>query len=391
MSEQVLDEVAVNELEKTIRSFASVLGELRVAHAALAERAERVEADLCRANAELAAKVAELEAVLSSLPTGVVVRDASGRVTRANGPALSILGAEEADLLGSECWPGLAGTDASGEPRTLLREDGQELQVSGRFAAIQLEDGHEVGSVEILDDRTDFEAMREHVHRMDKVAALGTMAGGIAHEIRNPLNAARGYGSLLQQRADEDSVEGRWSRTIVAAVDECNAIVSSLLTLASPEGLNLETIEAGDWIEETLELCRRDAGEGIEHEIRTEITPCTFAGDRIKLRQALRNLVANAMGAQPEGGLVVVSLDTDDQGVHVRVTDAGPGIPAQLHARVGDPFFTTRAEGTGLGLALVNAITRLHGGSLEIRPEPAPEGGADIRIHLPPSPTRTER
>lgn len=391
MSDPTIDGPAVHELEGAIHAFSEVLGELRVAHAALSERAERVEADLCRANAELAAKVAELEAVLSSLPTGVVVRDSRGRVARANGPALEILGTREEELLGASEWPGLAGPDAGGESRELVRADGARLRVAGRYAPIRLADGRALGSVEILDDQTDVEAMRAHVHRMDKMAALGTMAGGIAHEVRNPLNAARGFAALLAERAADGSLEARWSRTIVAAVDECNAIVSSMLTLADPEGLAVETIDAAAWVGETLELCRRDVRDDALIALEHEVEPCTFAGDRIKLRQALRNLVANAMGAQPAGGRVRVRLTCDDAGVHVRVTDAGPGIPPQLVERVGDPFFTTRAEGTGLGLTLVHAITRLHGGSLEIRPEPAPEGGADIRIHLPLSPSQPQR
>jgi signal transduction histidine kinase len=111
-----------------------------------------------------------------------------------------------------------------------------------------------------------------------------------------------------------------------------------------------------------------------------------FAADRIKVRQALRNLVANAMQAQPDGGVVDVSIALDGNEVRLRVQDAGPGIPPELRSRVADPFFTTRAEGTGLGLALVNSIAELHGGRLEISNSPSPLGGADIAFRLPHQP-----
>jgi signal transduction histidine kinase len=108
-----------------------------------------------------------------------------------------------------------------------------------------------------------------------------------------------------------------------------------------------------------------------------------FAGDYIKLRQALRNLIANAIQAQPDGGSVHVEARLENGEVVLAVSDAGPGIPKEALARVLEPFFTTRAEGTGLGLALVNTIARLHGGRVEVSREPAPLGGAHIQIHVP--------
>ena len=105
--------------------------------------------------------------------------------------------------------------------------------------------------------------------------------------------------------------------------------------------------------------------------------------DRIKLRQAIRNLVANAIEAQPEGGRVRVSVEARQDEFLVHVHDAGPGVPADLARRVAEPFFTTRAEGTGLGLALVHSIVRLHGGALELSPSPSLCGGAHFVLRLP--------
>ncbi|MEE8468622.1 MAG: sensor histidine kinase, partial [Planctomycetota bacterium] len=95
--------------------------------------------------------------------------------------------------------------------------------------------------------------------------------------------------------------------------------------------------------------------------------------------------IANAIEAQPQGGRVLISITELEHATLLRVTDAGPGIPQDLTHRVCDPFFTTRAEGTGLGLALVHTIARLHGGALEIATEPAPLGGADVAVTIPKS------
>ena len=226
------------------------------------------------------------------------------------------------------------------------------------------------------------------VHRLDKMAALGTMAGGIAHEIRNPLNAVRGFAALLAERLEEGSKEKLWSRRILEGVDECDAIVSSMLALAEPERVALETLDAREWVSEAVALCRRDMQEGNAKRwaITVDVERVSFPGDRIQLRQALRNLLANAVQAQPDGGRVRVvaraERDADGGTLVVHVTDDGPGIPPAVAERAADPFFTTRADGTGLGLALVQVIARLHGGSFVIAPAPA-DGGADVCLCLP--------
>ena len=392
-SEARLPQERAPEVEGAIHAFSAVLEDLQSGHAQLAERAQRVEAELCRANESLEAKVQELdavkrdlEAILSCLPTGVVVRSADGKVERANEAALSILDCTAEQLSGNTGWAGLEGPEATGEVHDFVRADGTRFALSNRYSPVRLDNGDEVGSVEILDDRTALQAMTRRVHGLDKMAALGTMAGGIAHEIRNPLNAVKGFAALLEPRLPADSQEAHWSRRIQDGVDECNAIITSMLTFADPERLALETVDVRELVEDSLGAFAREPRQPRAHEITTDVEDMSLAGDRIKLRQALRNLVANALDAQPEGGEIHVEVSRTDGGACFRVTDSGPGIPPDLADRVADPFFTTHADGTGLGLALVYTIARLHGGSLEVATEPAPQGGADVRLTIPLSP-----
>lgn len=369
------------DVEGAICAFTKVLAELQESHADLAARAERVEAELSRTNEELAA-------ILSSLPTGVVVRDAQGQVVRVNEAALAILDCPQEALLGQTDWPGLQGSRASGETHAFVREDGKHIALQNRHSTVRTPDGVETGSVEILDDRTALQAMSQRLHELDKMAALGTMAGGIAHEIRNPLNAVKGFAALLAGELPADSKHARWASLIQEGVDECNAIIGSMLTFADPERLQLETIQAPELVDDALAAVRRDLATDSgdrSYEFTVHADDMCFVGDRIKLRQALRNLIANAIEAQPQGGRVLISITELEHATLLRVTDAGPGIPQDLTHRVCDPFFTTRAEGTGLGLALVHTIARLHGGALEIATEPAPLGGADVAITIPKS------
>jgi len=369
------------DVESAIRAFTGVLAELQDSHADLASRAERVEAELCRTNEELTA-------ILSSLPTGVVVRNADARVVRVNEAALAILDCSEESLLGQTDWPGLQGSQASGETHEFVRADRKHIVLQNRYSTVRTPDGVEAGSVEILDDRTTLQAMTERLHESDKMAALGTMAGGIAHEIRNPLNAVKGFAALLAEQLPSGSKHVRWAGLIQEGVDECNAIIGSMLTFADPERLQLETIQARELVGDALAAVRRDLvmdADDRRYEFSVEVDDLRLIGDRIKLRQALRNLIANAVEAQPQGGAVLISVTELEHAARLRVTDAGPGIPHDLVHRVCDPFFTTRAEGTGLGLALVHTIARLHGGALEIAAEPAQLGGADVAITIPKS------
>jgi signal transduction histidine kinase len=244
--------------------------------------------------------------------------------------------------------------------------------------------GELLGFVEVVDDRTEVHDLSERVHHMNKMAALGTMATGIAHEIRNPLNAVQGYSELLRHKLSSDEQLGAWTSSIIAGVREVDAIISSLLTIARPEPLHLEIFDV-------YEVCRDAVARSIEGDaspwsIVIDAPADELSGDRIKLRQALRNLVANAVNAQPEGGSVRVTATMSSDRATFCVEDAGAGINHSTAAHCREPFFTTRADGCGLGLPLVETIVRLHGGQLQIDPKGSDLGGASISFWVPTNP-----
>lgn len=381
------------ELKQMMSSLSSISETLLSSYETLAKRAQRVEQELIRTNAKLSEKVAELdattrdlEAILQALPSGVVVSDECGKVMRVNDRALNILQCVAEEIIGQSHHDGLLGKAASGERRKYVGPDESQIVLASRYSEILGDDGGLKGSVEILDDQTELESLSERVHCMDKMAALGTMAAGIAHEIRNPMNAIKGFADLLKRGAEEGSREARWMSLISSGVSEIDAIITSMLTFAEPERLRRETVEANELVDAAISaaLCSIPDGERRERwEIRSECSAEPFAADRIKLRQAVRNLIANAISVQPEGGGVEVSVHREDEEIVIRVEDSGPGIPDEFLNRVTDPFFTTRAEGTGLGLALVHTIAQLHGGRFEIHSKAAPTTGACATIRIP--------
>lgn len=365
----------VLEVERAMENFSTISANLLTSYNALEARAQRVEQELAVANQALKAKVAELDAVLEALPVGVAVRGADGRVRRVNQHLIETLRRPADELVGQREIAEL--TTARTHDGQVTTTDGRALHLDLRRSTVTSADTI-IGSVEIVDDRTELQALTERVHAMDKIAALGTMAGGIAHEIRNPLNAVAGFAELLQTRlADHaDPKVARWSMLIAQGAGEANAIISSLLSLSQPEPLEREQIEPAELLTEALRAANR------EHAVEVRCTAPAFVGDRIKLRQALRNLIANATDVAPTAPLIVEAR-IEAGLLELAVSDAGPGIAPELRRRVLDPFYTTRAEGCGLGLALTNTIADLHGGRLYIDPAASELGGARVSLQLP--------
>ncbi len=372
-----------------LQRFQSVLGELQSTHSRLEERALRMEKELESSNLRLAAKVEELdrtnkflEAILLSLPTGVVVRDADNQVVRANRACLEILEGHDEILIGSAKPLPIVGPCQDDQWADLLTKDGTRKTVALRQSQVHDSSGQHLGAVQIIADQTELANATRRMHQQSKMAALGTMAGGIAHEIRNPMNAVRGFAGLLTRPNVKAEDQRRYAQKIEQGVCEVDGIVSGLLNLCNPAGPQKETLTSQTLLQSALDLV-------VAHEDCSQIDwtcdwqDISFPGDRVQLRQALRNLIANAVQAQDGQGPLQIRCQEEQDAVHFEVHDSGPGMDADGSERCIDPFFTTRADGMGLGLSLVDQIARLHGGSLQVANQPSLLGGACVRLSIP--------
>ena len=218
--------------------------------------------------------------------------------------------------------------------------------------------------------------------RRNRLAELGEMAAGVAHEIRNPLGGIRLYAGLLERDLIRDPERLGLLRRLLDGVGQLDRIVGEMLDFTRRIVPQPREVEAERLLEAALEAALPAPGAaGGVRVLRRYVPALRVRADPHHLHRALLNLVLNALEAMPEGGTLILAAADLPEGVELRVEDSGPGIPPEALGRVFDPFFTTKARGTGLGLAIVQQVAEAHGGSAEAGNRPG--GGACFRILLP--------
>jgi two-component system sensor histidine kinase HydH len=339
--------------------------------------------------------------VVANLPVGCVVTDREGRIVLVNPEASRIAaggapvspGAPASNLLPPAL---LALAPSSGaEPAALDKElecvfeQGGKRPVPLRASAtgIVTEENEFIGQLFILSDLREVRRLEEQVRRSEKLAAVGNLAAGVAHEIRNPLSSIKGYATFFRGKFPPESEEAEAAQIMAREVDRLNRVISELLEFARPSDLKLEPVDLPELVEHALKLVRPDA----EHnQVRVEVKaaedlPLTPV-DPDRISQALLNLFLNAIQAMPEGGALSVRLALEGNGqgerrAVVEIADQGQGIEAEHLAKIFDPYFTTKGAGTGLGLAIVHKIIEAHRG--EIKVASAKGKGSVFTLRLP--------
>jgi two-component system, NtrC family, sensor histidine kinase HydH len=244
-----------------------------------------------------------------------------------------------------------------------------------------------IGRVLLLHDVTELQAMEREIHRHERLVALGKMAAGVAHEIRNPLSSIKGLATLLGSRFGEQDREHDAARLLISEVERVNRSIGELLNYARPQPLNRQSVRLNELLANSLQLVAADARVlGVELDFQPAAGSPALAIDADRITQVLLNLYLNSLQAMSEGGRLQVRAREDlARGeIQISVSDSGCGIAAENLARITDPYFTTKPEGSGLGLAMVQKIIEEHGGRMAIASQ---EGrGTTVTISLPRSP-----
>lgn len=327
--------------------------------------------------------------VFASIPVGLVTLDRENRVASCNRKTEEILGRSSRTLQGAgldEIFPD--------EPRILeLCDDGMDhdgqctgpdggvVPVSINGSNLDNHDGVRIGKVLIIKDMRAILEMEMQLERSRRMAALGRMAAGIAHEIRNPLGTLRGFAHFFGRQAGASEEAKSYAALMVSEVDRLNNTVSGLLQFARPREPLMQTVKLDELLSKTAVLMASDlAGRSLRFQCRTD-TGIRCTGDPDLLLQVLMNLLKNSISATFEGGEISLTALEDGQTIKLMVADSGCGMNEQERERMFDPFFTTKKTGTGLGLTVSHRIVEQHKGVFEIRS--APGAGTTITIILP--------
>jgi two-component system sensor histidine kinase HydH len=334
--------------------------------------------------------------LISRLPVGIIATGADNRIQTFNSAASRLTGKEREQAIGqspiealpeifNRLFPENPGAPASIDHELSLSEQTDE-PVHLRVSSLPITDAHgiKLGRVVLLDDISGIKNLEERIRRQDRLVALGKMAAGVAHEVRNPLSSIKGFAALLGSRFSEQSEEKQAAKLLINEVERLNRSISELLTYARPQPLHLSEFAMGPFIDDSLRLVQSDAKAlGVELSSRIELRQPTVVLDRDRLNQVLLNLYLNSLQAMEKGGRLTVWVGKGERPdrIEIRVRDTGYGIKKELLERVTDPYFTTKPGGSGLGLAMVHKLIDEHGGSLRISSK---EGeGTTVNISLP--------
>ncbi len=342
----------------------------------LAEQLRSARARLTVRESEYLALELLHESIVRSIPSGIVTTDRFGRVTFLNRAAEQLTGASFSLVLRrplAQLLPDLAERLGSGGP---LERFELEHRVSGEprrlgFTASPLLDrqGQKHGHVLAFQDLTAIRAMEEAVLRSERLAGVGTMAAGLAHELRNPLASMTGSIQMLAQSKVFDEDERRLMSIVLREADRLNGLIGEFLQFARPAPAQLEPIDLRQVVSSTLELFANDPTRSAVR-VRTALeVELPVLGDAGQLGQVLWNLLANAADAMPQGGEVAVLGALKGAEAELSVVDQGSGILPEDLPHIFDPFYTTKEMGTGLGLAIVHAIVQAHRGQVTVHSE----------------------
>jgi two-component system sensor histidine kinase AtoS len=396
------------------------IGKLAEALNAMAAQLFEERRALETANLELRLRFDELEDVkryteniLASLTNGIVTIDLEGRVVTLNPAAEILTGFFAGEVTGHYCTELFAQTPEIGEmlmetlasrspitgvPLGLRRRSGTALSVEVSTAPLKGAEGKDLGVVAVLRDLTLVRELEGRLRRSDRLAALGGLAAGLAHELKNPLTSVLTFSRHVARRFDDPSFRERFQRVVPRELERINGILERLLELARPAPATFTRIRLSAVVDRAVDLFANEIESlrvRVTREYARDLPP--VAADEESLYRAIINLVGNALDAMAPGGSLGLRVGWAPAADSLRagrgagrkavieVSDSGSGIKPEDAERVFNPFFTTKERGTGLGLAVTHKIVEDHGGVIDFHTVPGV--GTTFRVVLPLMPS----
>jgi two-component system sensor histidine kinase PilS (NtrC family) len=263
------------------------------------------------------------------------------------------------------------------------RPDGRQIDL-GLNAAPLNTPGGQAGFLLVFQDVTETKRLQRKSAAQQRLAAVGEMAAGIAHEVRNPLASMSGSIQILRQELPVNAEQGQLMDIVIRESERLNETIKSFLAYARPQTASTRRFDLRRAVNETALLLQHSPESADAHHIDVELpsTPVWFDADEGQMRQVVWNLATNGIRAMPDGGNLVVSVECEESGsVALRVRDEGVGIPPDELDNMLQPFQGRFEQGTGLGLAIVHRIVSDHGGELQVTSTPG--SGTTVCVRLP--------
>jgi two-component system sensor histidine kinase PilS (NtrC family) len=367
---------------------AASVGTHAAAFLAVALLARRLAVEVQAGRAELQ-ELGELHRrIVDNVSSGLLTVTRAGLISSFNREAERITGFAGSEVIGRplvELFPTLGPLDETDPQRRIQVEyrdrSGRSLHLGMSLSWLRTPAGDAEGAILIFQDLTHLVEMEEQLSRSERLGAIGQLAAGLAHEIRNPLASLSGAVELL---AADLPTSDRHSQTLSQIVQRetarLNRLVTDFLTYARPGPGRSQAVALRALFEEIAELVARDASLGIE--VKLDVPQeLEVLGNPDQLRQVFWNLVLNAAQSDPSDRAVHVRATRADDGVEISIEDRGCGMEPETMDRLFEPFYTTKPKGTGLGLATVHRVVEAHGGHIGVASEP--RRGTTVRVVLP--------
>ena len=313
--------------------------------------------------------------ILDLLPTGVMLADKGGSVIYANRIALEFMGIDEKGLEEINV-DGMLERDSL-KKETMVRTKGNE-RITIRLSKTSLADG---GSVVFLTDITEIHQLQKEILKMDKLASVGELTSGIAHEIRNPLAGIKTTAQALNEELPRNDHRKAYVSRIIVEIDRLNKLLLNFFDFARPRELSIHSCDLKKIMEKAVYMIKDSASQN--HVQVIEFYPPKKAivkADPSLMQQVLMNIFLNAIQAIENSGRMEIHLIDRNDYVEITVSDTGKGIPEHVRSRIFDPFFTTKPKGIGLGLSISYRIVKMHSGTITFTSTPS---GTTFVILLP--------
>lgn len=332
--------------------------------------------------------------VVTHLPVGLIATDRAGKITFFN-PAVEKISGIPSSMAKGRSPDSILPAQLCGLKQDLDRgktitdremecvfADGRPVPVSASATHIVNEVGKFVGQILILRDLEEVRRLQGEIRRQEKMAALGGLAAGVAHEIRNPLSSIKGLATFFAAQFEDGSESKRAASIMIQEVDRLNRVITELLDFSRPTDLKFAVKDLSPIVKRSIQLIEQETarlGVQMDLHIAKDICPVMIDADRIA--QCLLNIYLNAIQAMEHGGRLTVSCDAVERRfARIVISDTGLGIKAEHLNRIFDPYFTTKAKGTGLGLAIVHKIIEAHQARVEV--ESLPGKGTTFTIRF---------